>query len=102
VDLPSGYPQSESVLESLLRVLLEDHGLRPPHAQYVVRDERRRFVARADFAYPRERLLVEADGRAWHDAPDRRDDDRRKANAFERLGWRLLRFTWADVVHRPG
>ena len=60
--------------------------------QYVVRDGDR-FVARVDFAYPDERVAIEADGYRYHD--DRRtfDDERARGNDLEALGWRVLRVT---------
>ncbi len=93
--------RSGSVLESLLRVLLAEHGLVVPRTQYVVRDRDGAFVGRVDFCWPEQRLIVEADGRRWHDPQDARDRDRRRSNEYARLGWAVLRFTWADVVHSP-
>lgn len=97
VDTSSG-----SVLESLLRVLLSAAGLVPPCTQLVLRDPCTGRVQRVDFAWPEQRLVVEADGRRWHDPQDQRDADRGRDNTCARLGWLVLRFTWADVVHRPG
>jgi very-short-patch-repair endonuclease len=94
-------PRSGSVLESMLRVLLCQHGLVPPSTQHVIRRRDGSFVSRVDFCWPDRRLVVEADGRRWHDPADARDADRRRANDLELLGWGLLRFTWADVVHQP-
>jgi dephospho-CoA kinase len=42
--------------------------------------------------------VVEVDGRRWHPDPA---VDRERDNRLAELGWRVLRFTWADVVHRP-
>lgn len=94
-------PASGSVLESLLRVLLWSSLLPRPVSQYVVRDQHGAFLARVDFCWPALRLVVEADGFAYHSdrAAYRRDRDR--LNDLERLGWRVLRFTWEDVVSRP-
>lgn len=94
-------PQSGSALESLLRVLLAEHGILVPRTQYVVRDQDGRFVGRVDCCWPEQRLIVEADGRRWHDPQDARDRDRCRTNAYTRLGWAVLRFTWAEVVHAP-
>lgn len=94
-------PRSGSVLESLLRVLLAEHGILVPRTQHVVRDAAGRFVGRVDFCWLQQRLIVEADGRRWHDPEDARDRDRRRTNAYGRLGWVVLRFTWAEVVHSP-
>jgi very-short-patch-repair endonuclease len=93
--------RSGSVLESLLRVLLAQHGILVPRTQLVVLDGDGAFVGRVDFAWPVERLIVETDGRRWHDPADARDRDRLRTNAYARLGWSVLRFTWADVVHEP-
>lgn len=93
-------PRSGSVLESALRVLFAQHGLVPLESQYVVRGGGR-FLARVDFCWPGLRLIVEADGRRWHDPEDARKADRRRANACAAYGWRILRFTWAEVLHEP-
>jgi very-short-patch-repair endonuclease len=93
-------PLAGSVLESALRVLLAEAGLPPPRTQYVVRAGRD-FVARVDFCWPELGLIVETDGRRWHDPDDVRTFDRRRANACAQRGWRLLRFTWAEVLHEP-
>ena len=95
-------PRSGSVLESLIRVLLAVAGLAPDTCQYVVRDERGRVVARVDFVYLRARLIVEADGFEFHSARADYRKDRRRANAYCRGDWSLLRFTWEDVVTDPG
>lgn len=96
VDVHSG-----SVLESLLRVLLCSAGLPPPATQLVLRDPDSGDSQRVDMAWPQQRLVLEADGRRFHDPEDRRDADRRRDNLCARLGWTVLRVTWADVVHRP-
>jgi len=91
---------SQSVLESLARALLASAGISRPQLQYVIRDGRA-FLARVDMCWPELRLVVECDGRRWHDPEDSRNSDRRRDNALERLSWRVLRFTWAEVVHQP-
>jgi very-short-patch-repair endonuclease len=97
---PALDPASGSVLESLLRVLLRSAGLGPV-TQFVVDDARGRFVARVDFCWPAARLVVEADGFAFHADRASYRRDRERLNDLERCGWRVLRFTWEDVVHRP-
>ena len=96
VDLRSG-----SVLESLLRVLLHVHGIRPPSSQLVVRTRRGVRIGRVDFAWPDLRLVVEADGFAFHADRGAYRADRRRSNALVLAGWRVLRFTWEDVVQHP-
>lgn len=92
-------PLSGSVLETLLRLLLSV--LQPaPVSQYEVRDGRD-LVARVDLCWPEHRLVVEADGFAFHSDRAAYRKDRQRSNQLERLGWRVLRFTWEDVVGRP-
>lgn len=93
-------PACESVLESLFRVLALEHGLHP-ESQVTVRRPGGGRVGRFDFCFRQQRLIVECDGRRWHDPEDVREKDRRKDNELARLRWRLLRITWDDVVHHP-
>jgi very-short-patch-repair endonuclease len=93
--------RSGSVLESLLRVLLVEAGLGPDECQWTVRDQNARFVARVDFAYLSARLIVEADGFEFHRERADYRKDRRRANAYCRADWSLLRFSWEDVRHDP-
>jgi very-short-patch-repair endonuclease len=92
--------RSESVLESLLRVLLADAGLPTPRTQFVIRADGV-LVARVDFCWPASRLVVEADGFAFHSDRAAYRRDRERLNQLESLGWRVLRFSWEDVVGRP-
>jgi hypothetical protein len=94
-------PRCGSVLESLLRLLLVEAGLAPEHSQYTVRGADGLFVAVVDFVWLRARLIVEADGFEFHRARDDYRRDRRKANAYCRDDWRLLRFSWEDVRLDP-
>jgi len=55
-----------------------------------------------DIAFPQLRLAIEIDGWAFHHTQDRFQRDRRKQNDLVSLGWTVLRFTWADLVERPG
>lgn len=93
-------PLSGSVLESLCRLLLEDAGLRPFETQHVVRSGRR-TLGRVDFAWPEQRLVVEVDGFAFHADRVSYRNDRRRTNELVLAGWRVLRFSWEDVVGAP-
>lgn len=86
-------PLSGSVLESVLRVRLVLAGIEGFTTQAVLsRDP----VIRVDFCFAAERLVVEVDGARWHADVAR---DQARDNALAVLGWRVLRFTWAQVVH---
>lgn len=86
-------PRSESPMESRLRLLLVSAGFDGFVSQYVVLDERSRFVARVDFAYPDRRIVVEYDGA--HHWNQRRDDDRRR-DRLRALGWRVFVMSASD------
>ncbi len=88
----AGSPQ-----ETRLRLLLHRSPLPAPVAQHVVR-HRDRFVARLDFAWPAHRVALEYEG-AWHTT--RVAADRRRIEALQAAGWRVLFVTAADL-HSPG
>jgi very-short-patch-repair endonuclease len=54
-----------------------------------------------DVAFPDAKVAIEFDGWAYHSDVERFRADRSKGNALVRAGWRLLRFTWHDLVNRP-
>lgn len=88
-------PLSGSVLESVLRLALVLDGTSGFDTQTVLRDARDGHVLRADFCFEAARLVVEVDGQKWHQDPLR---DRERDNALARLGFRVLRYTWSDVI----
>jgi Protein of unknown function (DUF559) len=91
-------PAAESPMETRLRLLLVLAGLPRPQAQVPLHDERGRFLGRPDLYYPERRLGVEYDG-GTHRASLAGDD--RRQNRLVEAGYRLLRFTAADVQHAP-
>jgi hypothetical protein len=70
-------------------------------AGHEVVDRTGRLVAVLDVAFPDVRLAVEIDGLAFHSRPRRFQADRTRQNALTRLKWRILRYTWDDVMDRP-
>jgi hypothetical protein len=94
--------RSESPLETHVRLILADAGLAAEELQHHVRDEGGSVVARLDLAWPSRRVFVEADGVGYHSAPLPIHRDRDRQNRLVERGWRVQRFTWADVEHRPG
>jgi len=54
-----------------------------------------------DFRWPAQRLVVEADGAAWHDHRLAREDDAIRQALLEAHGERVVRVTWDQVIsHR--
>lgn len=94
-------PRTGSVLESVCRVLFAGAGLPAPLTQFEVRRLDGRLLGRVDFAWLEHRLVVETDGYAFHADRNTYRTDRRRTNAFVLDGWRVLRFTWEDVMHQP-
>jgi hypothetical protein len=94
--------RSESVLESLARVIMREHGLPPPELQVWIHDEYGARIARVDFCWPQYRTIGEADGAMKYDA-DRaaagRQLDRDKK--LRRAGYDPVHFGWQDIVHYP-
>ncbi|MEJ5946329.1 hypothetical protein WDZ17_13610 [Pseudokineococcus basanitobsidens] len=99
--------RAESALESRARLDCVDGGVPPDDLQVLVREGAGRPVARADIIFRRRRrpqrglLVLEADGRAFHDTPEALFRDRERANALVALGHDVVRCTWADTC-TPG
>jgi very-short-patch-repair endonuclease len=56
---------------------------------------------RVDFLFARAHLVVECDGFEAHSGHLRWKRDRRRVADIELEGYRVIQFTWDDVVHRP-
>jgi predicted transcriptional regulator of viral defense system len=56
---------------------------------------------KADFLWRAQRLIVETDGWATHGTRNAFEADRRRDRRLVLAGWRVIRFTWRDVEHRP-
>lgn len=97
----SGFVPTESELEDDVLERLRAWGLPEPVKQYPLpwRSPKR---GRVDFAYPKAKLIVEVDGRAWHLAVDAFDEDRMRDNHAQLAGWRVIRVTHRMLEHRPG
>ena len=65
--------------------------------EVVTRSGRRRYI---DFAYPDRMVGVEVGGLASHTGPVAERNDSERHNALTAMGWRILYFSWGDVVHR--
>ena len=91
-------PKAESAMETRLRLLLVLAGLPRPEAQVPLHDANGRFVGRPDLYYRTHRLGLEYDGGTHRNSLAH--DDRRQ-NRLLSAGYRLLRFTAADVHRAP-
>lgn len=93
---------TDSLLETRLLQRLRDFGFPSPALQYPIRDGRH-IAARADLAFPKHRVLIEAVGKHAHASELRQlTRDCRRANAIALLRrWTVLSFTWEQVMFRP-
>jgi very-short-patch-repair endonuclease len=90
-------PRAESPMETRLRLLLVFAGLPRPRVQVSLGNEVT-FLGRADLYYEGPRLIIEYDGGTHRHSLA--SDDRRQ-NRLVDAGYRLLRFTAADILESP-
>jgi very-short-patch-repair endonuclease len=83
---------TRSELEDAFQDLLLDAGLSRPETNVLIE---RKWV---DCAWPDQRLIVELDGRDWHDTPDAFEEDRAVDRRLEAAGWRVVRITWRQLT----
>lgn len=91
-------PKRGTTLERLGARVLIDGGLPEPLYEYPVPWDPER---RLDAAYPDVRLAIEWDSKRWHLQLDAFNRDRERDRLAVLHGWRVLRFTWDDVMGRP-
>jgi Protein of unknown function (DUF559) len=89
---------AESPMETRLRWLLIQAGLPHPEVQTNLRDGKARFIGRADLYYPAAKVILEYDGGNHR---ERLVEDDRRQNLLISAGFRVLRFTAADIYTRP-
>jgi very-short-patch-repair endonuclease len=81
----------ESPIERMLYFAMLEYGLLPV-CQYNI------GYYRVDFAFPAEKLVVEADGKAYHRGWRVRKDKKRQ-EWLQKNGWRVLRFTGSTIYN---
>lgn len=87
-----------SPLETVVLQMLIDCGLPMPELQHRIYDDQGVFVARVDFCYPREKLIVEAHSRLWHEGKEARTADLKRDARVRDLGFEVLYVMWADAT----
>jgi putative AbiEi antitoxin of type IV toxin-antitoxin system len=92
---------AESPGESRLRVLLADQGLPTPVLQAELLEPAGTFVARVDFLFPDERVVVEFDGETkYGDRPaDAVIAEKWREDRIRELGYIVVRISWSDLAH---
>jgi very-short-patch-repair endonuclease len=94
-----GYIPPASELEAIFREVVRAAGIEDPVRQLDVGGED--WIGRIDFAFRRQKVLVEVDGRLGHVGELDRKRHAVRDKALEDAGWTVLHFTWEDLVTRP-
>lgn len=95
-----GLDPTESWLERRALTVLDEAGLPLPVVQRAIRRSGR-FVARVDFLYEVQRLVIEVLGYRFHRTREQLEADTRRANELQLLGYGVLQFTYDTVVRHP-
>jgi very-short-patch-repair endonuclease len=92
--------RSDSELEDRLIRLIRRHRLPVPalHFNVVEGDQ---WLGEIDFAYPRERIAIEAHGYHLHSMRPVWENDQRRENELISAGWRVLKATHSQLEERP-
>jgi hypothetical protein len=88
---------AESPMETRMRWLLITAGLPRPEVQAELCNGAGRFIGRVDLYYREARLVLEYDGGNHR---ERLVEDNRRQNQIVNAGYRVLRFTAADIYNR--
>jgi len=92
---------TDSQLEDRFLRLLQRFDLPEPAIQVEVQDVNGRFIARVDFLYRSQSVVIEVDGAAFHSDPATFRRDRVRQNQLILLGYTVLRFTSWDLLAAP-
>lgn len=88
-----------SEFESHLFAALRQQGVPLPRSQYrVLVEGSERFL---DFAYPEEKLALEADSYIWHASWEAWERDRQRNNLLTAVGWSFLLIPWHLLRDHP-
>lgn len=97
-------PMAESPAETLARYRIKTWGFADPQEQASLWVEGR--VYRPDFLWEKERVILEVDGGVkysgvYGDPGQVIQQEKRRQRDLEKLGYRVIRVLWEDVMYRP-
>lgn len=92
-------PRLRSDFEARVLSLIAERDLPRPKCNQVVSANGYRIEV--DFLWEEQRLVVEADGRGFHDSRVAFERDRRRDQNLGLAGYRVVRFTWNQVTREP-
>ncbi|HZP29447.1 MAG TPA: hypothetical protein VFC99_10885 [Acidimicrobiia bacterium] len=90
---------ARSTLEVMTRRLLVAHGIDDFVREFPLEWNGRTY--RYDFAFPLQRVILETNGRRWHDDPADYEHDHEKWSVPGRHGYRVVFATWDKVTRTP-
>lgn len=94
-------PAAESVLESLSRVAVIESDLPPPRCGVpIVGDNGQIYWV--DMVWDEQRVIGEADGAMKYADPEAIVREKRRQEALEGAGWRVVRWGWSEVMPDAG
>lgn len=92
--------RAANAFESCCRALLIEAGITGFEPQVTIRHNGS-WIGRADLAHQQLRIVIECDGFEQHGTLDAMTRDCIRHTRLAAAGWRTLRFTWYQVMHRP-
>ena len=87
-----------SPLETVIFEMFSGSTLPMPELQYVIRNGKGDFVARPDFVYPGEKLIIEGHSKLWHSGELAREADARRERRLRNLGYLPIFVSWTDAT----
>lgn len=90
----------ESVLERAFLRLIRENGVPRPITQRRIKRDGQ-HVARVDFLYADERMVIEVTGRLGHSTTANRGRDAQRRNELQDLGYAVDEYTYGHVTRRP-
>ena len=85
-------------LETIVFEMLDSSPLDMPKLQHEILDAAGTFVARPDFLYAEEKLVIEAHSRLWHEGQEMTESDRIRENRIRAEGFDVMYVTWGDAT----
>ena len=88
----------QSPLETVIFNVIDRSHLEMPVLQHTIRDQYGNFVARPDFVYPEQKLVIQGHSKKWHWGDAAESEDLEQHNKLSALGFRVIYATWADAT----
>jgi hypothetical protein len=94
-------PRLRSELEARFLALIRANGLPIPTCNQRIACGDGSLSIEVDLLWPEQRVVVETDGRAFHDNPMAFERDRKRDRELQLSGYRVVRFTYRQIEEEP-